>query len=439
MKFKYFFFITFTALNAFCQDGFQWNSKKSKIVIPFQSVANLVIIPVQINHVKLNMLLDTGAESSMIFSLPENDSIVFSNTQKVKIKGLGSEEPFEALYSGGNTIDISGYKNSKFPLLIVLNQDVNISAKLGIEVNGILNNSFFKNKIIEINYDKKKLTLYEDRKILEKKKIKGYEKIPIRIIKDRPYVTVETKIDDTEMNLNLLIDMGLSDGLWLFENDSIKIKTANFEDNLGKGLSGTIIGKRSRVNHISISNFDFSEALVSYPYKEYFPKMGSADGRNGSLGGGIFHRFSVIFDYQKKQMFLKPNAKFSDPFNYNMSGMEIQHNGIEFVKEIMRSTDNKTNATEDVSHLIKGGGSLLYKFSLKPVFEISTVRKNSPAHLAGILPGDKITKINNKNIHRFTLQKITELLQSQEGKWIYIDVIRNGYEISFKFQLQKII
>jgi len=440
MKFKFFFFITFLiSITAFCQDGFQWNSKRSKIDIPVQVVANLVIIPVEINNVKLHMLLDTGAESSMIFSLPENDSIEFAHTKKVMIKGLGSEEPIEALYSGKNAIDISGYKNSRFPLLIVLDQDVNISARLGIEVNGILNNSFFKNKIIEINYAKKKLTIYKDREILEKRKIEAYDKIPIRIIRERPYVNVETKIGETQMNLNLLVDIGLSDGLWLFENDSIKVKTANFEDILGRGLNGSIIGKKSRVNHISISDFEFSEALVSYPYKEYFPKLGIAEGRNGSLGGGIFHRFTVIFDYQENRILLKPNSKFSDPFNYNMSGMEVQHNGVEFVKESMRTTDNRTNASEDVSHLIKGGSNLLYKFTLKPVFEVATIRKNSPAALAGILPGDKVIKLNKKNIHKYTIQKITELLQSEEGKWIYIDVERNGYLISYKFQLQKII
>jgi len=82
---------------------------------------------------------------------------------------------------------------------------------------------------------------------------------------------------------------------------------------------------------------------------------------------------------------------------------------------------------------------LHYKFTLKPIFEIATLRINSPAAIADLLPGDKIVKINKRNVQRFTIQSINELFQSEEGKWIYIDVERNGHLISYKFQLQKII
>jgi len=144
MKFIFFLLLTTaTSINSYCQDGFVWNSKKSKIEIPFQLVANLIILPIEINDVKLNMLLDTGAESSMLFSLPENDSIAFTHPKKIMIKGLGSEEPIEALYAAKNNVNISGYESATFPLLLILDQDVNISSRLGVEVNGILNNAFF--------------------------------------------------------------------------------------------------------------------------------------------------------------------------------------------------------------------------------------------------------------------------------------------------------
>ena len=241
------------------------------------------------------------------------------------------------------------------------------------------------------------------------------------------------------MDLNLLVDLGLSNGLWLFKNDSIKVSPANFEDILGRGLNGSIIGQKSRVDHISISHFEFRAALVSYPYETYFPKRYWSENRNGSIGAGIFYRFDIIFDYQEKQLFLQPNSNFKDSFHYNMSGIEVQHNGVEFVKESTRTTDSKTNGGEDVSYLITGGSNLHYKFTLKPIFEIATLRINSPAAIADLLPGDKIVKINKRNVQRFTIQSINELFQSEEGKWIYIDVERNGHLISYKFQLQKII
>ncbi|TPD73525.1 PDZ domain-containing protein [Flavobacterium microcysteis] len=424
----------------FAQEGFQWNSNKNKIEIPFQHIYNLIIIPVEINNVKLNMLLDTGADNSMIFSLPENDSIQFKNYKKVKVRGIGSEEIIEALLSVDNKIKISSYEDNKFPILIVLDQDVNFSSRLGIPVNGVIGYSFFKECPIEINYQKKIVTIHRTREFLEKKKFKKYLKHPIQIIDKRPYIDVVTKIEEDTLGLKLLIDIGLGDGLWLFENKKIKAGNNYFEDILGRGLNGLIKGKKSRVKSIKVADFTLDEALVSYPEEMYFPKIGIIEGRNGSIGGEILHRFNVILDYQQQYIYLKKNSNFKKPFNYNMSGIVVQHNGVEFVQESIRL---QTKSGYGVK--VDGGldnfneSNFMYKFSLKPVFEIATVRSGSPADLAGLQPGDKIIRINKKKIHGYTIQKISDLLQSEDGKWIYMDVERNSKPIAFKFQLKKIL
>jgi hypothetical protein len=44
--------------------------------------------------------------------------------------------------------------------------------------------------------------------------------------------------------VKLLIDVGNSDAIWLFQDVSNKIvPTNNFDDYLGKGFSGDVIGK----------------------------------------------------------------------------------------------------------------------------------------------------------------------------------------------------
>lgn len=433
------FLLLLSPCTFFGQKGFQWHSNKSKIEIPFQHVYNLIIIPVEINKAKLNMLLDTGADNSIIFSLPENDTLRFYNSKKVKVKGLGSEEVIEGLLSENNKIKISGFEDDKFPMLIVLDQDVNFSARLGIPINGILGYSFFKDYPIEINYQKKVMTIHKNRDFLKKKKFKKYHKYPISIINNRPYIDVPTKIEKDTLNLKLLIDIGLGDGLWLFENNDIKASDVFFEDILGRGLNGPVIGKRSRVEAVKIADFTLNEALVSYPYQSYFPKVGIVNGRNGSLGGEILHRFNVIIDYQGQFLHLKKNSRFQKPFNYNMSGIVIQHNGIEYVKEEIK-LEVKTDYGRKVDNAINVDDTRLkYQFTLKPVFEVSSVRKGSPADLAGILPGDKISKINKRSVHEYTIQKINDLLQSEEGKWIYIDIERKSTPIAFKFQLKKIL
>jgi len=437
-RLAFLFVVMWSGLSA--QDNFEWKSNKERISIPFKLVSNLIILPVEINDVELNMILDTGSESSMIFTLPENDTLEFRNLKKVFLRGIGESEKIEALYSDKNKLDIAGYTHQSFPLLLVLNQEVNISERLGVEVNGILNGSFFKNRIVEINYESKQLIIHKEAKILQKKKYKKYERVPIKVFDNRPYITVDAAFGETKVSLNLLVDIGLSDGLWLFENDSIQSNATYFEDILGRGLSGEVVGKRSRVDNVRIKNFEFEQALVSYPYQKYLPLLNYSERRNGSIGAGLMHRFHVVFDFQHNEILLKPNSKFSNPFHYNMSGLQIQHNGTDFFKETVSLTPAEGARIEKrVDHFVNGSENFLYKFVLKPVYEVAAVQKDSPADLAGIQPGDKIIKIGNKSVQNYTIQEINEIMQSEEGRWIYIDVQRKGRAIAFKFQLKKII
>lgn len=225
--------------------------------------------------------------------------------------------------------------------------------------------------------------------------------------------------------------------MWLFENNKIQVNSNYFEDVLGRGLNGEVVGKRARVKAIKIAKYNFQEALVSYPNSKYFPLFNFTEERNGSIGAGILHRFTIIFDYQNNQMLLSPNSKIDDPFNYNMSGLEVQHNGSEIYKETIPLSNRASNSGQRLDQFIQGTDNFLYKFSLKPIFEVAALRANSPAALSGILVGDIIKRIQYKNIQRFTLQQINELLQSQDGKWINIEVERKGEIISYHFQLQK--
>ena len=83
--------------------------------------------------------------------------------------------------------------------------------------------------------------------------------------------------------------------------------------------------------------------------------------------------------------------------------------------------------------------SLKIRFILKPIFKVASVRVNSEAEKAGLQVGDKILKINHQLAHGYSIEKINELLKSEEGKTIEIEVERNNKTYKFKFQLKNII
>lgn len=431
--------------NSYSQDGFKFVTNKNKIVIPYKMSNNLVVAPLKINGINLNFLIDTGVENTILFSLEDTEAIDLKNVEKIKIKGLGSGEAIDAFKSNNNTIALKDYIDTNHEIYIILDQDINFSAQLGIPVHGILGYHFFKNHLVEINSISKKIVVYKDAKVFNKKKLKGYGELPISIELEKPYVKAKVKINDKVTDVKLLVDTGGSDALWLFENEkTIKCPNNFFNDFLGKGFSGDIFGKRSRLEKIYISDFEIENPTVSFPDELSIKSVDMVEGRNGSIGSGIMRRFNVVYDYSNSKIYLKTNRNFEEPFNYNMSGIEVQHNGKEIIQEIsnddilkanfiQRDFKGSMNVDFEKTHDIK------YQFYLRPIYEISLVRPDSPAQKAGLMKGDILKKINGKLTYKVNLSDITELLQSEEGKWISLEIMRNNVLIKTKFQLKKIL
>lgn len=438
---KKLYFLTFLFLSIstlFSQEGFEFSSKKKKITIPFQVSNNLIIMPLEINGVKLNFLLDSGVEKTVLFSLEETDSVQFNNVEKIKIKGLGTGKSLDALHSKKNRIAINGLVDNNHEIYIILDQDVNFSSQLGIPVHGIIGYYFFKNNFVEINYKSKKINIYKKAADFSASKLKQYDEIPISIEIEKPYIEANVNINGNDVKTKLLVDTGGSDALWLFENNvNIKCPEKYFNDLLGKGFSGNIYGKRSRIDKFKIGNSEISLPTISFPDSLSLQNVSMVQGRNGSVCSEILKRFNVLFDYANNKMYLKKNADFDEPFNYNMSGLEIQHNGLQWVKE---DVELKTNmVSNEIAVIDDRPKSLKYQFQLKPAYEISNVRKDSPADLVGIQIGDRIVKINGIDAYKYKLQEINQIMQSEEGRLIMMDVERNGKLLKMRFLLKKIL
>jgi hypothetical protein len=427
-------------LHFFCfsQEGFNISNKSKKTSIPFKLINNLITIPVKVNNVPLTFLLDTGLEKTVLFSLENTDSLLFKNIKKIKIRGLGAGESIDAFQSKENTVSIDKLVDNNHEIYIILDQEVNFSSQLGIPVHGIIGYWFFKNNTVEINYKSKKIHVYKNIETIPPTKLKRFEEIPLSIEIGKPYINSISSINSKKINTKMLIDTGGSDALWLFENSKdISAPTLFFEDFLGRGFSGNIFGKRSRIEQFSIGKYTLEDPTVSFPDTLSLRGMTIVNGRSGSIGGSILKRFHLIMDYPNQKMLVKSNVNFRDPFNYNMSGLEVQHNGLEWVKEEFELKTQLVNT--NLYNAETESRNLKYRFVLKPVYEITNVRKNSPAALSGIMKGDKIGRFNGVEAFKFKLHEINEILQSEEGKWISLEIERNQRILKFKFQLKKIL
>lgn len=424
------------------QNGFVLEKGIDRVNIPFKLINNLIFIPIKVNGVELHFLLDSGVEETILFSMEEKKEVNFFNVEKISLRGLGSETAIEGLKSTNNTLESNGLLSENHLVYIVLDQSFNLSSHVGIPVNGIIGYNFFKSNLVEINYEKKRISVYRDTEKNKKRIEKKFQRIPITIEKSKPYIQSSVIIHSDEIPTKLLIDIGNSDAIWLFENKekAINIPAKNFEDYLGKGFSGDVEGKRAQIKKFSFSKFEFNRPIVAFPDSISIKNVKMVKERAGSMGAEILRRFDIVFDYQNQQLFLNKNRNYGSAFNYNKSGVELQHFGLQWVQETVYlqtvplvKTDNSTNGYKSSDNNFK------YKFSLKPIYLIANVRKNSPAAISGLQKEDVIVSINGKPGYEFTLERINTLLKSEDEDWITFEIERESQIMKFKFQLLNVL
>ncbi|WP_137905442.1 PDZ domain-containing protein [Chryseobacterium sp. 2VB] len=432
MKFRLFLLGLLLSIFVSAQNTFELINTK-KAVIPFQFINNLIFIPINVNGADLTFLLDTGVSEAILFSL-ENKEVKLSNIEKVKFSGLGGSLSIDGLKSERNIGKIGdAIVNTSMSLYIIIDEEFNISPHVGIPVNGVIGYHFFKDHPIYIDYTSKKITVYENTALLEKK-IRRFEEFPITIEKNKPYLHADVEMTNEKKDSKLLIDLGNSDALWLFPTliKNFVYNRPNIDDFLGRGFNGDIYGKRSRIHNFYLGNFKFEKPLTAMPDEFSIQHVNLVENRKGSIGSEIMRRFTVVFDYPNQKLYLKKNRNFDDPFHFNMSGLDFRQDGLEWHQDKINIETQKS--AKVVNEVYKE--AFRYKFSLKPIFSIAGVRKDSPAYEAGLKKDDKILSINGERTADMTLEKIMELMKSSEGRNITMIIQRKNEELTFRFMLE---
>jgi C-terminal processing protease CtpA/Prc len=124
--------------------------------------------------------------------------------------------------------------------------------------------------------------------------------------------------------------------------------------------------------------------------------------RNGTLGGDLLSRFTVVYNFSNETIAIKKNASFKKGFYYNLSGLTISAQGPRLNK-----------------------------------FIITDVRKKSASARAGLLIGDEIIEINSLPATEIKLEEINGMLNKKAGKKINLGIKRGSEIMKVKIILEK--
>jgi hypothetical protein len=284
---------------------------QEKYVIPLKVERNRSLVTVKIGKVVIpNILLDTGFASDglMIYNPDYNDSLDLKNAKEVRLGGAGSGETSKA--SMIDSVDFSlGDIIMKNQRIIMLQSDI----YKGFPSNGIIGYSIFGHYITEFDYDNNTMTLYNTNEL---KIDSSWADIPLYFKENNipwvdAYIVVE---NETPILLSMYIDYAAGDAIVLLEKSNMKFhlpkETANVH--IGRGLRGDIYGKTGNISKLIIGSYELNNVKASFAPAEVRSKQDNAD---AILGNNSLRRFNLIFDYENKKLYLKPNTHFYDPFN----------------------------------------------------------------------------------------------------------------------------
>ncbi len=433
-------FVVFSCLGVTAQGKFSIPERSISKKIRFQLINNLIVIPVEVNGVDLSFVLDTGVSKPILFNLVNTDSLQIRNVETIFLRGLGAGGSIKALKSKHNIFKVGNAVNVNQDVYVVFDSAINFTPRLGVPVHGIIGYDVFKDFVVELNYSSKYIRFHRHDEF-KYKDSKKWATLPLTMNNKKPYLDANVSIEGKDIPVRLLIDTGGSDSLWLFEDSTKSIKPIEdkqFHDFLGKGLSGSVYGMRSKVNRFTINDFSLDNVNVAFPDSSSLSIARNYKARNGTIAGNMLKRFNFFFDYRNNKVQLKKNGNFKEPFHYNNSGITLEQRGVRVVREQVRTNnfDAYGSAQNDSAQNIDL--SINYAYNLKPAYEIVELRESSNAKAAGLQVGDVIISINNKPTHTLSLQEVNERFYDREGKLIRLRIERDEKKMSFQFRLDNV-
>lgn len=386
------------------QLGFVLKDGLRRVQIPIEVANNLVIIPVILNgQLPLKFILDTGVRTTILTEKTFSDILRLTYSRRFLVAGPGGEKIVEAYVANNVSLDLPGVHGEGHAMLVLEKDYLELRNYLGTDVQGVLGYELFSRFIVEVDYEKKQMTLTAADRFKPKKK---YQAIPISIQDTKPYVQVPVQLDDsTVVNAKLLVDSGAGYGLVLdpSSNPLIQLPKKHVSSLIGRGLGGLITGNIGRVRSLNLGKYKIEDVVANFPDpNSYIDTLKASDVfRNGSIGGEILSRFTVVYNFPGEKIYFKKNSGFGKKFYFNMSGLTL-----------------------------KAMGANLHKF------EITDVRKDSSAEKAGIQNGDEVLSVNGLQAADMDLNMINSYFNSRPGRKVKLQLRRNGVTLLKVFTLE---
>jgi len=367
-------------------------AKKLSTISFYQITGGIVIVTATLDNFKdsLNFVLDTGSGGISLDSTTAEYLKLKKELSDKTVRGIAGMKTVEFTY--GHTLHFKNLDVEKLDFHIN-NYDL-LSSTYGVKIDGIIGYSFFRRYLVAIDYEKFEINVFSPGSY---KYPKGgyllrprFGTIPIQNI----YVK-----DENDFDARYYFDTGAGLCMLLCEDiikDSALLKRKRkFYTTQAEGLGGKKSMQLTIIKQVKVGPYKFRNVPV-YVFDDEF-NITSYPMLGGLIGNDLLRRFNTIINYPEREIYLKPNAHFTDSFDYSYVGMSV--------------------------YMING------------LITIADVIKESPAEKAGLKDGDVIFGIDNNISGNIQIYK--NMLQNAGSK-LKVIVIRNGEFVTCMLKVRSI-
>jgi predicted aspartyl protease len=348
-------------------------------------------------------LLDTGSIYTVV-DTESAETLGISATGQFEATG-GGEGSITGATANGVALSLNGLDFSPGEINI-LPIDRAISFSEGLRVEGLLGYDFFHSFVVTLDYVNQLLSIHEPATYSYSDEDVS-SVLPLNIIRGHPFVSANLTTDSGKhLSGTFLVDTGWRSALslnapFVAEHGFLSAGTT-IEAVTGVGIGGSQIEAVGRVAALQLGSFTIQSPVVNFSTA----KAGilSETNMSGIIGGEVLRRFRVTFDYSRKQMVVQPNAHFTDPYEFDMSGL-------------MMTAEGENLKTLRVHYVIK----------------------NAPGYEAGLRPGDIITAIDGQLAETISLERVRRLFKLRPEKECAISVLRGEQTLNMSLRLRRLI
>ncbi len=265
-----------------------------------------------------NFIFDTGASNFYYDSnYYAGNEYPYSSFFSAKLPGAGTT-PQDVEVINDTVSFIFGHHIYQTTIVPILK----LKPIVGDFADGIMGMEYFYESVLEINYEHEYMRRFQS---IDSVDISRYTKIKLEKEANRLFIPLKLKINDSLIiEGKYQLDFGSGGSLSLTSSTAHSYQLMeNIEEKVPYytkygGVGGESSSYDFRAASVQIGGYTFNEVTMGFSSD----KSGAMASNKhlGLLGNGLYERFNIFIDFTNNDLYLKPNSKFNNPFNFSRLG-----------------------------------------------------------------------------------------------------------------------